>query len=174
MTSRRRYSAEFKENVVRRLLTGKSTSELAAELRINRNQLLRWRREMGDNAPSMPKQESDAKRRPQDWTAEEKLEAVLRSSGLTEAELGAFLRNRGLHKADLDEWRASVSKGARAELAGSTQGKSREQKRIRELERELNRKDKALAEAAALLVLKKKAAAIWGDEDDDTDPTSER
>lgn len=176
MTSRRRYSAEFKASVARKLLTGRSASELSAELGINRNQLLRWRREVGDNAPLMPKQESDAKRgrRPQDWTAEEKLEAVLQSTGLTDAELGAFLRERGLHKAVLDEWRASVSRGARAELTGNTQVRSREQKRIRELERELHRKDKALAEAAALLVLKKKAAAIWGDEDDDTEPTSER
>ncbi len=43
-----------------------------------------------------------------------------------------------------------------------------EAKRVRELERELRRKEKALAETAALLVLKKKAAAIWGDEDDST------
>ena len=39
-------------------------------------------------------------------------------------------------------------------------------KRIRALEKELNRKDKALAETAALLVLKKKVQEIWGDEDD--------
>jgi len=44
-----------------------------------------------------------------------------------------------------------------------------EGKRVRELEKELRRKDKTLAETAALLVLKKKAQAIWGDEDDDTD-----
>ena len=49
---------------------------------------------------------------------------------------------------------------------------SPEAKRIRELEKELLRKDKALAEAAALIVLKKKAQAIWGDEDDDTNPRS--
>ena len=44
-----------------------------------------------------------------------------------------------------------------------------EAKRVRTLERELRRKEKALAETAALLVLKKKAAAIWGDEDDSTE-----
>jgi hypothetical protein len=47
-------------------------------------------------------------------------------------------------------------------------------KRIKELERELNRKEKALAEAAALLVLKKKVQEIWGDEDDTMDSRSER
>lgn len=177
MKTRRQYSADFKKTAVRKALAGKPVGELAIELGINRNQLYRWMRDLGKKAAPMPEQESDAKRgsrRPQDWTAEEKLEVVLQSMGLTDEALGAFLRSRGLHKADLDEWRTSVLKGARAELTGNTQTKSREQKRIRELERELGRKDKALAEAAALLVLKKKAEAIWGDEDDGTDPTSER
>ena len=44
--------------------------------------------------------------------------------------------------------------------------------RIKELEREVRRKDKALAEVTALLVLKKKLEAIWGDGDDDTPTTS--
>jgi hypothetical protein len=35
------------------------------------------------------------------------------------------------------------------------------------LERELRRKDKALAETAALLTLRKKAQAIWGDGEDE-------
>lgn len=56
--------------------------------------------------------------------------------------------------------------------------KSREhkeaEKKVRKLERELKRKDAALAETAALLVLKKKAEEIWGDEDDDIAPKSER
>ncbi len=55
---------------------------------------------------------------------------------------------------------------------GSSKKKTRQKnvdvKRIRTLEKELNRKDKALAETAALLVLKKKVQEIWGDEDDPT------
>jgi hypothetical protein len=81
----------------------------------------------------MPKPERDAKR-PQDWTLEEKLDAVVQSMRLSDEELGAFLRNRGLHKADLDEWRASVFKGARAELAGNGQAKSRELKPAQAIE----------------------------------------
>ena len=97
-------------------------------------------------------------RRPQDWTGEEKLAVVMEAQGLTEEQLGGFLRQRGLHKATLDEWREAVERGARAELAGRTdkQTSSADAKRLRELERELARKDKALAEAAALLVLQKK------------------
>jgi len=38
--------------------------------------------------------------------------------------------------------------------------------RIRELERELHHKEKALAEVAALLVLRKKLNALWGSDDE--------
>ena len=158
MTRRRRHSDEFKQNAVRMVLSqGKTASDVARELKIHPSQLFRWRQEMRDTAATMPKQESvdqEPARRPQDWTAEQKLEAVMASQKLPDAELGTFLRSRGLHKADLDEWRETVMRGAKAELGGGAVAKSRESKRIRELERELNRKDKALAEASALHVLK--------------------
>jgi transposase len=111
-------------------------------------------------------------RRPQDWTAEEKLEAVLEAAALTEEELGAFLRRKGLHEAQLVEWRKAILAGLEKRPGGSK--RSFETKRIRELERELRRKEKALAEAAALLVLQKKVQALWGDEDGDTPPKKGR
>jgi hypothetical protein len=51
--------------------------------------------------------------------------------------------------------------------------RSPEARRVEQLERELHRKDKALAEAAALLVLQEKVQALWGDEDDDTEKESD-
>jgi transposase-like protein len=94
-------------------------------------------------------------------------------TNISEVDLGALLRREGLHEAQLAEWREAVQEA----LEGTRAKKSRssaEAKRIRQLERELKRKDKALAETAALLVLKKKAQAIWGDGDDDTEPKSGR
>jgi transposase len=71
----------------------------------------------------------------------------------------------------LAEWRQQAVAGLRGtEAASKLQRESRE---MRELKRELKRKDKALAETAALIVLKKKVQEIWGAEDDDTDPPSE-
>ncbi len=114
-------------------------------------------------------------RRPQDWTTEQKLAVVLDAQGLAEAELGGFLRQRGLHGSTLTDWRETVLRGAKAELGGrSDKQPGLEAKRIRELERELARKDKALAEAAALLVLQKKFRALMGAEDDDTEPKTGR
>ena len=87
----------------------------------------------------------------------------MEADALGDEELGAFLRRHGLHEAELEEWRAAALAGL-----GDGGGPRNEGKRVRELEREVRRKDKALAEAAALLVLQKKVQAIWGDGDDDT------
>ena len=108
-------------------------------------------------------------KRPNDWNAEDKLKVVMEASSLDDEQLGAFLRSKGLHQTHLDQWRSQMLNGL---LNGPSKKKSREKtvdaKRIRALEKELNRKDKALAETAALLVLKKKVQEIWGDEDDPT------
>ena len=107
-------------------------------------------------------------KRPQDWSSEEKLTAVLDAASLSDTDLGAFLRNKGLHETHLQQWRKQMLTGLKPILVRNKKNTS-ESKRVRELEKDLRRKEKALAETAALLVLKKKAQEIWGDEDDDTD-----
>jgi len=108
-------------------------------------------------------------KRPNDWSAEDKLKVILEAASLDDEQLGAFLRQKGLHQTHLDQWRSQMLEGLQN---GSSKKISRrkndETKRIRSLEKELKRKDKALAETAALLVLKKKVQEIWGDEDDPT------
>jgi hypothetical protein len=107
-------------------------------------------------------------KRPQDWSAEEKLSAVLEAAKLSDEELGAFLRSRGLHEADLVAWRETVLQALKSPARKKSGSLTKDTRKIRKLEKELNRKEKALAEAAALLVLQKKVQAIWGDEDSDT------
>jgi len=172
------YSEKFKSRMVAKLVGphAVSASILAGEVGISQPTLSRWVRE-ARTVSSMAKKsrrpsEKARPRRPQDWSPEEKLRVVVESRGLSDEDLGAFLRKEGLHQAQLEEWTAT----ARSSLSARKGAKkaSAESKRIRELERELRRKEKALAEAAALLVLKKRAQAIWGDEDDDTEPRSDR
>ena len=143
--------------------------------------LSRWLRETTtlsrvatkDDEDSRPTPPSRRARRPQDWTPEEKLQAVRESALLTGDELGAFLRREGVHEADLAQWREHAERAALAALAGTRQ-RNAEQKRMRKLESELRRKDKARRRAAARLVLiKKKLNALWGDEDGDTDGGSD-
>ncbi len=99
-------------------------------------------------------------------TPEGRLQAVLEASQLSEEELGAWLRTRGLHQAQLEQWRATMLAGLEGHRTGAREGGS--SRRVRELERELRRKDKALAEAAALLILQKKLRSLLGDEDEST------
>ncbi len=90
------------------------------------------------------------------------------AAAIAETELGPFLRREGLHEDDLARFRDEVRNAAVAGLTASKKPRSDEQKRIKDLERELKRKEAALAETAALLVLRKKAGALWGGEGEDT------
>ena len=104
-------------------------------------------------------------RRPQDWTAEEKLNAVLEYEKLEEEEQrGKYFRAKGLHSVHIERWKQEIIEGLKSSKLVKKDPRA---KRIKELERELRRKDKALAETAALLVLKKKAQAIWGEREDE-------
>ena len=168
-----RYSNEFKKTMVKKLLMprGPSAMELSRSSGVSESTLSRWLQETASVALMSDAGESQRPppkgRRPEDWSAEERLRVVRATTGLEGTELGAVLRREGLHSSVVEEWRRQVDESALAALGGA-RTRTREQKRIRELERELQRKDKALAEAAALLVLSKKVQALWGDEDDDT------
>ena len=101
------------------------------------------------------------------WTAEEKLKAINETHAMSEEELGAFLRREGLHSHQLQEWREEVLKGLESAPRKSLSKKDERDEKIKTLERELRRKDKALAEASALLILEKKIDLIWGKKGED-------
>lgn len=163
----KQYSDAFKNRMVHRLVgpAARSANAVAAEIGVSQATLSRWlvaARNVGDMTRPTNKK----------WTGVEKFRVVTEARGLSGSELGALLRREGLHEAQLTAWRVA----AEAALAEPTRGRaapSVEAKRIKELERELRRKDAALAETAALLVLKKKAEAWWGDADDTTPARSE-
>ena len=103
------------------------------------------------------------------WTAAGRLEAVVTTAAMNEAELSAWCRSHGVYPQDLAKWRASATTALAApeELRASPQATRADRKRIKELERELLRKDRALAETAALLVLSKKVQAIFSRGEDE-------
>jgi transposase-like protein len=164
----KRFPMAMRQAMVRRMTGPEAISAcaLARETGICQQTLSRWRADARLNGVS------EAERRPQDWTPEEVLAFVVEAAAIPDRELGGFLRRRGVHRAQLEDWRARLAAGL-AEPAAPRSGSSPEARRIRELERELQRKEKALAEAAALLVLQKKVRAIWGDEDASTKPPSD-
>ena len=178
MLSVESYSESFKRKMVQRMLmpSGPSAAALSREVGVPQPTLSRWKRQFGTvvgvtNKTSTPGTASRP-RRPEDWSAAERLRVVVEASKLAEDELGEFLRREGLHEETLAAWRSSALEGLQPSSA--ERPRSGDRKRIKQLERELARKDKALAEAAALLVLKKKVHAIWGDEDDDTSEENDK
>lgn len=171
------YKERFKAEMVARMSapTFASAGHLARETGVAQSTLSRWLSEattLGAMAKKSRKKERLKKRRGRERTPAEKLQVVLDAAKLADEELGVFLREQGVFEAELLEWRQQALEGLKAEPAVRPASPA-ELKRIRELERDLRRKDKALAEAAALIVLKKKVQQLWGDEDDDTDPRSD-
>ena len=174
------YKERFKAEMVKRMLgpNAPSHGKLALETGVPQPTLSRWLRQATTleevtrktGKPTGRRTRRSSPRR--ERTADGKLQLVLEAAALSQEELGAFLREKGIFEADLLEWRESALTGLRAEPTARPATPA-EVKRVRELERELRRKDKALAEAAALIILKKKVQAILGDEDDDTDPRSD-
>ena len=165
----KQYTTGFKARMVKRMAGPERISARALwqEVGVHQSTLSKWLREAG-TVPDMGKSQGGKARRPQDWSAQEKLRVVAEATELPEGELGEFLRRKGLHTAQLEEWRAAAEQALTSPSKTPRGKKSSEVKRIKALERELNRKDKALAEVTALLVLKKKFEAIWGDEDEST------
>ena len=173
------YSKAFRTLMVQKMTSPDrpNVESLSAEVGVPQSTLYRWVSVAGKLIPrgdsvapfvTDPTQRPSRMKRPQDWSAEAKLAAVMEAAALSDEELGAFLRSKGIHEAQLREWRELMLSGLNPSSVQRTKTK-KETKRIRELEKELRRKDKALAETAALLVLKKKAQVIWEDEDDDTE-----
>ena len=107
---------------------------------------------------------------PENWSGKDKLAVVIETAALNEEELSTYCRERGLYVEQVQRWREAAESGADIHRPLSTQERKdlqAERKKTRRLEKELKRKESALAEAAALLVLQKKARALWGESEDD-------
>jgi transposase-like protein len=104
-------------------------------------------------------------RTPQSWTAEEKFKAVIGFDTLAIEDQGAYLRREGVHADHIELWREKMQKSLELESSDKKTERGELLYKILDLEKDLARKDKALAEAAAIIILKKKVDLIWGKED---------
>ena len=155
------YSEEFKRTAVQKYLSrgSRSVKDVCRELGIADVTVYVWARERGRSSTM-----NNVAKRPQDWNAAEKMKAVIEFEKLPPEQQGEFLRREGLHSDHIAKWKQNMQEGlesggdAKASRAEVSQLKAQN----KELERDLNKKDKALAEVTALLVLKKKADLLWG------------
>jgi transposase-like protein len=155
------YTNGFREAAVKKMLEpgARSAAELSRELGVSEQTLYNWR-----NRFRVASGMEDLRRTPRQWTVQERYDAILHATSLTEETYGEWLRTQGLRSDDIDTWKKELRT-----MTTSTKDKEelRElRKKNKELERELNRKDKALAEVSALLVLKKKVDLLWGGSED--------
>jgi transposase-like protein len=162
-----KYPQERKEAVLKKMLPphNKSIPEIAKEENISEATLYNWRKSARAEGCLLP----DGDSTPSGWSAADKFAAVVESAAMNEAGLSAYCRQRGLYPEQLRTWRAACEQANdwdRTQNQRLKETRKADAKRIKELERDLRNKEKALAETAALLVLRKKAQAIWGDEED--------
>jgi transposase len=158
------YSEAYKAKLVQRM-TGPhamSARQLAKETGIAQQSLSRWLRD-ARTMPEMPKKPEAPK---VNRSVEDKARIVSEAGQLDGHDLKAYLERQGVRLAELEQWRLALANEGRASKTSVDQ--------IRALQRELERKEKALAEAAALLVLQKKVQALWGVEGDDTDEEDDK
>ena len=163
----KRYSEERKAAVLRRMMPPENTPIplLAEETGISGATLYTWRKQARVEGLAVP---GDGKN-PEQWSSEDKFAVVVETASMNAAELAEYCRQKGLYAEQIEAWARSCRE-ANATAVERAQAQNAPvkaaHKKIRGLERELQRKEKALSEAAALLVLQKKARAIWGEDED--------
>jgi len=159
------YSEEFKGKLVGEMMSpsGRSVSEIHRATGISENTLYSWKSRYGGAGKE---DEPVRQQKPSIWDGERKLLVLTETAGLNQQEMSEYCRESGLYIEQIERWREFAIAGAESgTLLTKTQRHEwqRDKKRVCELQKELRRKEKALAETAALLVLEKKAQTIWGD-----------
>ncbi len=161
--NRNQHSQEFREQALSKVRQRgtRSVRDVADELNMSTGTLRKWWARSNLSAPAaMPAAELPVEA----WSAAQRLLALQQTHGMSGPDLHAWCREKGLFEHQLIAWREAFCRSAAPEPRESRLALRELQTRYEGLQRELRRKEKALAEAAALLVLQKKFQALWEDE----------
>jgi len=165
---RTEYSQEFKESMLQKILLNpaRTVVSFANEANIPPSTVGTWMKNY------TKKNGRIVQSKKKKWTAKEKFEAIVQTAPLNNAELSEYCRKHGVYFEQLKEWRRDCIAGCRNApdqkyIKQSKQKEKAYKRRVKTLEKDLRRKEKALAETAALLVLKKKIQDIWGEPEDE-------
>ena len=160
-----KYSEEFKASIIARLLPphNASVSEVSKETGIPKDTLYTWRLKYRNQGC-----EASQGGQPGQHNAAEKLAIVIETASLTEVELGEYCRRKGLYPEQIAAWKSAIVQGlTKAPSKAEREQLQKQSRTIKQLEKELYRKEKALAEAAALLVLQKTFQALLEEPEDE-------
>lgn len=159
------YTKEKREHALSLMAAphNKPVAEVMELTGIPKATLFLWRKQARERGRAVP---GDGQN-PEQWSAADKFSIVLEAAPLNAAELAEYCRRKGLLVEQLERWRAEVhSVLADGQGRSTDPERATDKKRIRDLEKDLRRKEKALAETAALLVLSRKYEALWTDGED--------
>jgi len=157
-----RYGKEFKYTIIKRMMppNNESVSAISRETGLSEGTLYSWQKQARANGIAVPGGEPEVEK----WSTQDKFLIVVETASLNEIEMAEYCRTKGLFVEQVEAWRDACmqANGGIAQQAAQLQKDLRQKDReIKDLHKELNRKEAALAETAALLVLRKKARAIW-------------
>lgn len=162
------YSEERKQQILNKLLppSNMTVAEVSRIEGIGLQTLYNWR----DKAKQQGRPVPGSKPTSEHWSAEAKFATVLETASLNEAELSEYCRAKGLYVEQVKAWKADALRGfisSREQELEAKRQRQADHKEIKQLKSELRRKEKALAETAALLVLRKKLNALWENDNED-------
>lgn len=151
-----KYSKEFKEKIVQKVLSGKKVKDIALEIGVSGWSIYDW---IKQRRKGYPTHKSSG---PRGLVLLEKQNILLESKTISEDNMGEWLRKKGLHSDQLSKWKDEIIDTMKKNSQEKIENKKLRKENIF-LRREIERKDKALAEAAVLLTLKKKFNHLWED-----------
>ena len=159
------YSKELKQKIINDMSPPNSLKipELVTKYNVPKQTLYSWRKRAVEQG-QLVNGESDSNK----WRNEVKLAAIIETAVMTQAEKAEYCRIKGIYLEQLDQWRIACLSGFNIVPVINARQKAekiKKDKQIKKLEKELNRKEKALAEAAALMVLSKKYRHHFLDEE---------
>ena len=160
------YSSAIREAALRKLCASHSpsASSVAREFGMDPKTLQKWRK-WGRNKPE---EGSSKPMRQQDWSLEKRFQVVIETSSMNDEEIGAYCRRHGIHANTIVLWRETCLNTIRERSKDESETVALKVE-LKEVKRDLKRKEKALAEAAARLILQKKMKELWGSENENVD-----
>ena len=170
---RSKFTQSFRVQAVEKTIqrpAGVSVREMASSLQVGHSTLARWlvnSKSYSFEAAGSVENTMSKEKRPQDWSLEERLAMVIECSSLEGEALNQHCRERGVYAHHVKQWKQDFTRGGTAPVASKAASSVRAlTTENKSLKSDLRRKEKALAEAAALLILQKKIADHWGCDED--------